>query len=658
MALPMVAQGQPHVPAHNDERDAINGILADYVRSSDLTAAVTAAVEDLAGAVLTLEQYGAVLDGITDDSTAFQAALNAAAALTTGGGLVKGTPGKKMKLGSATRIVWPTGAWFDGGGGGKQSGAHQSFQIVADSTLTGWIIDTASTSQTGLGLKNCRITTSGLPAGVLGGIRFQHVVYGMIENVIVDGVTDTAFKIAGTGNIVRNCGGSYNVSGRTLTQPCGVMQVNGTDQLIEACEMSAGASAITYSQLYQCAYYVNCLTSWFIANEGEFGECGWYIDGPQSGGSGLGTSGAYLCRFIGSRATYNVGHGFYLAGACSYNEFTDTYVYNCSQAGDGLYDGFYLANGSIGTRIGKLSGASNNVPGFGGGGPGGRFYMMRYLYNDQNATWTGDQANRVDDVWGQADNVTVDICNSASAAVPMKPATGAAVAVNRDKSRYHVGQTMYDLTMNKLMIATNAAWFDPVLGKKTQINQMTPTYSECRQPSGATGSTATTAWVSGHGTLTVEQKILMSSVVQSQFATPQVLQVVANAGAVTANQCDINTGSLSLVVDPTQDFSVGAHVLCGALSTGTTATFTFAISWYTSGVVFISTTSGLASSTVGLATQVEMVADVAAASVPATAAFAVVSIVAAKTGMVAGVDKFYLSSLWAGQGAIPHFVPA
>lgn len=405
-----------------------SNLLTQANNLNDLASKPTARKNLGVARMVTPEEYGATGDGTTDDTAAFQAAVNALT--STGGG-----------------IIWLTARTYVVGGLILKSNVSLRSAgrstIIPPAAFTGWIIDTPATpKQTNMGLFDLTISggITGSTSPNTGGVRFQLTSFCRMQNVSIGATSLGSFRqVAGQATQLIGCSFGNYFNWRTLTTYEGALYLAGTDHLVFGCECNAeNQLSVTYpSTFYRCGMVIAGGTIWVIASNGEYSDVGIMVTGSTN-------------RFIGARGDVNAGHGIMVKGTLNY--FTNTMVGSNSIGSPGDYDGIYLDAGAYGCVIDGVT----EFPDFTAS------TQHRYVVNDQVDIFAdAKSAPQLPTVKNIRDAQGYKY-RKLNQLYPYRAVEDASIGspVARPPARYAAGTTFYDTVNNKPCFSDGSLWRD------------------------------------------------------------------------------------------------------------------------------------------------------------------------------------------------------
>lgn len=359
--------------AHLQSRP-VQGRIVAWHRNQD-AAEIIAIATKLNKELVSVKDFGAQGDGSTDDTAAFQAAVDS----LTGGGkvLVPRTSGY-YKLTSTIQI--PNHVTIAGEYDVKAPSGGATAMPRVYSAAAAPIFSQKSASAYGIHIEKLYI--QGTSVSGAKGIYFSNCASCYIEDNYVLPFGDQAIHwAAGYDGVVRNnvAQGCIVSSGRAAY--CGALQVGATD--VEISYNNLGSYACTAQNAGNCpgpgtivggycaAAYLTGGKHFVHDNIFSFAEHGLVYAGASS-------------QIVSNHGEYNLGHGFLITGAS--NQFVGNLAYTNSQATTNTYDGFYTSGGhNVFT--------ANHVETVGGAG----LPEMRYGFHDAAADSSAvNWANRYD----------------------------------------------------------------------------------------------------------------------------------------------------------------------------------------------------------------------------------------------------------------------
>lgn len=616
-----LALSQPATARADDPNDAdkLLSNLADYAAARvNLGVAHTR----------TPEEFGAVGDGTTDDAAAIQAGIDDLAA---GGGGTLWFTAREYLIGSTIMLK---------GGITLATGTmHRSLLLTTGTTtlkaapgLTGWMFDTPGLPTPTLGVALVGFNILGPGAGLstaVGGIRLRYTLNGRLQWLAINSFSAPCISVdePSVSLAIEDCVIQTDSTGRTLTEPCGSLDLGGSDHYIRSVQCNGGPSDtlgtdgktnVTYpGDFYRTGAHIHCITSWIYDLSGEFGDVGIYLD-----------SGANNNRFLGTRADVNAGHGWYLDGA-SYNQFVGCYAIGNGIATFDAYDGVLLLNGAKGNRWTNFMSS-----------PYGSIYT-RYAWNDGTTGNSQADQNVVDMPITPASwhGMVRDAHNSVDPVRYSLQPAGAGTVYERPPSRQMAGNTWFDTSSGALTVSDGTVWRDAT---GTVVGNL-------MVPDQATGRNSLKwAAVDSKSVVTGLYTAQGSAAVKEAFADlPKLATATSTSAAVAGGAFQIQ-GTVKFPVTASQQYTLG----CRTLADSVAATVAIGVNWFNSSGGYLSTSyaGGATNSTSTRTTATGVL------TAPASAAQAQMLVVFNRAGMATG-EKHYLTYAFAVSGtAVTDFI--
>jgi len=308
------------------------------VENRDITVAALTYYHDPDEIVLALDDptvnvrwFGALGDGVTDDTAAIQAAIDAANALYT-------------THNNTTRVYFPYAAngylvssiTLKSGVELYAHSGHHSLGTFLTSTTPGFVIDTPDTKIDAAGVNGLGVVGGGTPAtNGLGGIRLKDIHKVWIKNTFLRFFANQGILIlAGGSGLFENILIYQALMNRSRDAVAGAFEIYGTDHQLNNIEATTSQSiegTVTDANLYLAGILIGSHTGFIRSCVGEISDIGIYVSGIYN-------------RFSDCRADHNYGHGWFfeegIAGA--YSQVDNCTAQNNSQDTTNTYDGFHV----------------------------------------------------------------------------------------------------------------------------------------------------------------------------------------------------------------------------------------------------------------------------------------------------------------------------
>lgn len=285
--------------------------------------AVARTAQDKMVETVSVKDFGAVGDGVADDTAAIQAAIDYVAGL--GGGVIR-LPSGNYRCNVVIKDNVTLTSLSTGTFGYLASGTSKG--VILTQAAAGFVVDTPAT-----GIANCAvvgINFKGLGAGTAGGgIRFQNVGWSAVKQCHFDTFADQAIlKNAGNANTFEDILTTNVLLNRTRSVVNGCIELaGGADDFLSRIEANPSlTSGVSDANLRVCGIVIKAFNVFASNCIGEFADYGIYTTGN-------------FCRLVNCRADLNKGGGFYCNGGSLYS---NCLALNNGQAAANTYDGFYV----------------------------------------------------------------------------------------------------------------------------------------------------------------------------------------------------------------------------------------------------------------------------------------------------------------------------
>lgn len=330
--------------------DAINQALTEDGPVKDQLSATIAEEAGHKTVLVDARDFGAKFDGLTNDTDAIQAALDASSSLTIGGKAIAGM----VPLVGPARVgtLYLRSRSFINGAFQDQSHNSGSAQLIPDGIEDDHYMFEAESTITHAGIIG--LTADG--GGASKGFGFARFDTG--NNLVFRGLRVTnwgleGLRLAGGNHRIRNSLIQGMLNADAATERRGALTLGGGDHQVTFCEITGrSGGSISSVNLNTVAGLITCSSSAFVGTVFQTGDVGMAT-----------ASGANLNRFVACRFDYNAAHGALLSGGYL-NTFSACHFNRNSQASPGTYNHMEVpSNGMYQTNfIGTVySGSSVNV---------------------------------------------------------------------------------------------------------------------------------------------------------------------------------------------------------------------------------------------------------------------------------------------------------
>lgn len=306
------------------------------------TGAVLRTVQAKDREIISVTDFGAVGDGVANDSVAIQAAIDYANTFDRGA-TVTFPPGNYLitcgliTLKTKVRLVGSVIA-------GQPGVTTQLPRLIADSGTSGWMIDTPASEVNTAGILGLGFKGAGVGENQ-GGVRGQNFRAVTISGCSFDDFDNQAIQQLAGGqntyffNFAQNC-----LLDITRASKSGVIEIVGADCTIYGGEYTPSLSAVSDSNLRICGIALigggNHFVYFVVA---EFADVGIYNSGTHN-------------KLFGARADNNWGHGFEFALAASQNMLVGCHGFTNGQGTNDTYADFKMVG-----SLNRLTGCFGDV---------------------------------------------------------------------------------------------------------------------------------------------------------------------------------------------------------------------------------------------------------------------------------------------------------
>lgn len=315
----------------NDTDPELGSSLITYLAQT-MANPVPRSLRDKLNDIVSAKDYGAKGDGITDDSAAVQALIDALSA--QGGGTIFFPRGIYRLNIVLKKYVTLIGAGLGACRGLGVSGSNINRYVVTFLAAgTGWVVDSVEAGAPNGSIGILGIDFIGLGANVPGGgVRIRKGNGNSnFRSMMFSGFADEAMHSEALVGHYLDLMSTNCLMRRVRTKRTGAFRIEGADNYIQNVEGNIGISGIVSEDLFLCGVYIGGANNYAINLMGELSEIGVFTV----------AEGAHH-KLVNCRADLNFGHGYVGGGAMMSN----CHAHNNSNKQPGKYSGFVSADGN------------------------------------------------------------------------------------------------------------------------------------------------------------------------------------------------------------------------------------------------------------------------------------------------------------------------
>lgn len=341
MSLSYVVDGETELDSElfNPWVDHMNGLQTGALPIALAGIAGALGADDEANGIANIRRFGAVGDGVTDDTAAIQSAIDSGAAVV----LYPPTPSYYRTTDSLIPLSNQTHRSY-----GLQQNANQSPSI--DRARIGGMFDGPVFSLENVGhvrLQGLTITgSSDISQSNNVGVKGTSANWCSVSHCAINGFAGAAIEwVSGVAVRIESNGITNSRLKRTgYSGYFGSVDLGGSDHLVINNEVAGGISVLADAQT--AALVVRGANGFFSNNVWETSEVGVVVTSVNG----------FANTFVNDRCDLNLGHGYVVESGA--NSFVGCRSFRNSRAAHNSYDGFYVsgvANRFIGNAINAIS---------------------------------------------------------------------------------------------------------------------------------------------------------------------------------------------------------------------------------------------------------------------------------------------------------------